>query len=262
MRQAQEARLRVRVVAELTAEAHRIMVRRRPAACPDRVVLPQGPVALVERLVKRRRARRIISRRLPLHHRALRVKGVVEHHAPIVPRPPAVRRFAVHRRERRRAAAVGFFHDGACAVVEEVGGDGRRAADRGGGLSDAEAVAVIGGAEGRAADARQAVFGVKVILMRDYVLNFAFGQTFPKKRKQYEEGSGIKQNELKTTPKPSEHVITGPRNAVCVWRKMCIKPTKCSTPDENRQTQHQNAYTSDFSYFHGFLGWWGLYQYS
>ena len=173
MRQAQEAR--VRVVAALAPEPHRVgvsrlMVRRRT----ERAILTAPrPVSLVDRRVKRSAPQAKRPPRLTLHHRALRVirevvGGAVTRH---IPRPQAVGSPARRGGDGGCGAAVGFSGHGACAVVKKVGGDGGRAADGRGGLFDPQAVAVIRRRERRAADAGQAIFRVKgELLCRKSVL--------------------------------------------------------------------------------------------
>jgi len=134
MRQAQEAR--VRVVAALAPEPHRVgvsrlMVRRRT----ERAILTAPrPVSLVDRRVKRSAPQAKRPPRLTLHHRALRVirevvGGAVTRH---IPRPQAVGSPARRGGDGGCGAAVGFSGHGACAVVKKVGGDGGGAAENAG----------------------------------------------------------------------------------------------------------------------------------
>lgn len=159
--QAQQPRLGVRVVPELAPEAYRVVLRHRRRV--HLRVLAQGPVPLVDRLIIRACACCVGVGVLPLNQVALGVKGKAVGLAAafVVAGAPAVGGPAVEGLEACRRPAVAFLGDQATAVVEEVGRDGRRAAGGRGGLLDAEAVAVVGGREGRAADAGQAVFGVK-----------------------------------------------------------------------------------------------------
>jgi len=153
--QAQQPRLGVRVVPKLTAEAHRVVLRHRRRVHLH--VLAQRPVPLVDRLIIRARSRCVGVGVLPLDQVALGVKGKAVGLAAafVVAGAPAVGGPAVEGLEACRRVAVAFLGDQATAVVEEVGRAG------GGGLSDAEAVAVVGCRERRAADAGQAVFRVE-----------------------------------------------------------------------------------------------------
>jgi len=153
--QAQQPRLGVRVVPELAPEAYRVVLRHRRRVHLH--VLAQRPVPLVDRLVIRARSRCVGVGVLPLDQVALGVKGKAVGLAAafVVAGAPAVGGPAVEGLEACRRPAVAFLGDQAAAVVEEVGRAG------GGGLLDAEAVAVVGCRERRAADAGQAVFGVK-----------------------------------------------------------------------------------------------------
>ena len=154
MRQAQQSRLRVCVVAELTSEACGVML---PDACPRRtfVGLAQGPIPLKRRAVIRRKAAGVGAVRVPLLNTALRVIDELVDDAALLPGPPAVRSHGVQCCERGCCAAEGFFGNGRRAVVDKVGGDACRC------LFGPQTVAIIGRAKGGAADGRQAVFGVE-----------------------------------------------------------------------------------------------------
>ena len=94
MRQAQEARLHIRVVAELAPEAHRVMLAdNRPRRAF--VGLAQGPVALERGAVIRRKAPRVRAVGVSLLHRALRVVHELVDDAPcfLARQPSAVTAF-------------------------------------------------------------------------------------------------------------------------------------------------------------------------
>ena len=95
MRQAQEARFRVRVVAELAAEACGVVL---PDACTRRTLvgLAQGPIPLKRRAVIRRKAAGVRAVRVPLLHRALRVIDELVDDAPCLRarQPSAVTAFS------------------------------------------------------------------------------------------------------------------------------------------------------------------------
>ena len=111
MRQAQQPRLGVRVVAELAPEARRVMLAdNRPRRAF--VGLAQGPVALERRAVIGRIAPRVRAVGVPLLHRALRVVHELVDDAALLPGPPAVRSHSVQRGKGRRSAVEGFFSDG------------------------------------------------------------------------------------------------------------------------------------------------------
>ena len=154
MRQAQKARLRVRVVPELAPEPCGVVLAHARSR-RTLIGLTQRPVALERRAVVRRQTRRERRVRLTLLHAPLRIVHEVVDQAPLLAGTPAVCRDPVQGGERGRSAVEALLGDGSAPIVDVVGGHAPRR------LLGTQAVPVVSRAEGRAADRSQTVFGVE-----------------------------------------------------------------------------------------------------
>ena len=92
---------------------------------------------------------------MSLLNTALRVVHELVDDAALLACSPAVGCYGIEGGKGCCRAVPGFFSNGSAAIVDEVGGDACRR------LFGSQAVAVVSRAKGRAADCRQAVFGVE-----------------------------------------------------------------------------------------------------
>ena len=154
VRQAQKARLRVRVVPELASEPCGVML---PNARSRRafVGLPECPVALKGGAVVRRQTRRERRVRLTLLHAPLRIVHELVDQAPLLAGTPAICRDPVEGGECCRSAVEALLGNGSAPVVDVVGGHAPRR------LLGPQTIPVVSRAERGAADRGQAIFRVE-----------------------------------------------------------------------------------------------------